>query len=308
MASTSPPAGSREVRNRETAAARRHLLTTRRSADVVPRVVLHLPDLDALSAVAVGPPHSATRRRIDAAHIVEEVVSSTKGPFGGGATSAGGSQGETAHQLIRLLKAPLGKFVPPWLAGGAALFGKVVVLMQQPKMALAGVLAIALQLIAILVMFVANGKNEAPTAGPNTPNNGAPVVVSAGPNDPIQTPFTVFGSAPPTPPNTLPGLDPNELPTWPSDPRNSTLAGPLPAPTGNNANLPAKLGDAAVPTPAPPRSLLPPPVSTGTTPAAPPTLAGPKPGPSLETTDAAAGKPKARLQGTIKKISRETSP
>src|SRR5689334_7550629 len=124
MASTSPPAGSREVRNRETSAARRHLLTTRRSADVVPRDVLHLPDLDALSAVAVGPPRSATRRRIDAAHIVEEVVSSTKGPSNGGATSAGGSQGDTAQQLVRLLKAPLGKFVPPWLAGGAALFGK----------------------------------------------------------------------------------------------------------------------------------------------------------------------------------------
>lgn len=285
MASTLPSSGPREVRNREPATTRRHLLTARGSLDVTPRVVLRLPDLDALSAVAIGPPHSAKRRRLDSAHVVERADSAND------SADSNSAKGEITQQWVRLLRAPVLKGAPPWLVGGATFLGKALITLQQPKMALAAIVAIALQLAAVLAMLVGNGKTDVESnAGLN--HAGTPVAVQAGPNDPIQTPHTVFGGGPSQPPQTLPGLDAENLPPWPTDANAPTLAGPLPAPSGA-AMQPAKLGDVGAPTLAPAQRFAPPSSST----------------PTLETSDAAAGKPKAKLQGTIKKIStRGTTP
>jgi hypothetical protein len=250
-------------------------------------VVLHLPDLDALAAVALGPPKSRARRRVDAPHF----ESSARSEENVAATPA--AAGDSSRQLVRLLRVPLLKLAPQLLAGGGAALGKTLVLLQKPKMALAAVVAIGLQLAAVLAMFSDNGTNDggANSAQTAVPLVQMPIAVHAGPNDPIQTPATVFGNTPALPPQTLPGLTAEDLPASPGEGRTPQLVGPSsPAASNQPAKLvpPTESTSAQTPTLAPP---------------ALPQLTSPKVAPAVRTGDAAAAKPKARLQGTIKKIS-----
>lgn len=288
MSSPSPTIGSPSERRRTSAPTRRHLLTSPGSPAAPPRVVLHLPDLEALSAVALGPP-KPTRRRIDRAHTVEamaddaETNAATKehaGPF---------------RQIAQLLRGPLTKAVPEVLSGGGALLGKTLIVLQHPKLLIAALVAVGLQLAAVLSLL--SGVGQDGTTSPST--DGATNIVTsiplpkAGPDDPIQTPLSVFGGPTPTPPQTLPGLDSHDLPTWPSD---TALSGPA----ESKANQPARLEPTAERKP----TLVPAPVSSSNGPLPTlPQLSGPAPSSNLKSADATTSKPKARLQGTIKKIS-----
>ena len=56
--------------------------------------------------------------------------------------------------------------------GGATFLGKALITLQQPKMALAAIVAIALQLAAVLAMLVGNGKTDVESnAGLNNRSN-----------------------------------------------------------------------------------------------------------------------------------------
>lgn len=277
MASLLPTSGSRTERRSATAPTRRHLLTSHGSPAAPPRVVLHLPDLEALSAVALGPP-KPTRRRIDSAHTVEAVADELPST----ATTTDGAG--TVRQVAQLLRGPLTKLVPQVLTGGGSVLEKTLVLLQHPKLLIAALVAVGLQLAAVLSLLSGIGKHAAPTT---TPGSSSSVVTTmplpkAGPDDPIQTPLSVFGG--PTPPQTLPGLDPHDLPAWPNDANSGGLA-------ESKANQPARLE----PTPAPPTVHGPLPTL--------PQLSGPSPSTPVKAAEASASKPKARLQGTIKKIS-----
>jgi hypothetical protein len=271
-----------------------------------------LPDLDALSAVALGPPQTSARRRVDPPHVATAARSDehfAEAPARSAVSVADGAQ------VVRVPKAQL---LAQWFADGGATLGKTLTMLQQPKMALAAVVAIGLQLAAVLAMLTGTSKND---GGPDAGQTAPPVVempfaAHAGPNDPIQTPLTVFGGAKPSvPPQTLPGLDPAELPAWPGDGAAPQLVGPTTAPTAQ-ANTGAKLAAppaVQVPTLAPPTmnlpgmnspaitspAITPPVIGTPTL----PQLSGPKVAPAVRTDDTAAVRPKARLQGTIKKIS-----
>jgi hypothetical protein len=243
-------------------------------------VVLHLPDLEALSAVALGPPKPTTRRRVDSAHTVEALDDESP--------KATPDSAGTIRQVAQLFRGPLTKLVPQVLTGGSVL-EKTIVLLQHPKLLIAALVAVGLQLAAVLSLLSGIGKNDVST----TPGSSSNVVTSiplpkAGPDDPIQTPLSVFGG--PAPPQTLPGLDPDNLPAWPND-GGRGLA-------DSKANQPARLEPTEVRTP----TLAPTPPTNGPLPTLP-QLSGPATSASPKTADAAAAKPKARLQGTIKKIS-----
>lgn len=289
MASPSPLPDHRTTRKSIATPTRRHLLTSAGSQAVPPRVVLHLPDLEALSAVALGPPKPTARRRIDSAHAVEATADDSD------ESVATKEHAGTIRQVAQLLRGPLAKVVPEVLTGGGSVLGKTLLLLQHPKLLIAALVAVGLQLAAVLSLLSGVGKHDATTTAPSSSSsvvNSIPLP-KAGPADPIQTPLSVFGGTGATPPQTLPGLDPNELPAWPEEPNTKGLA-------ESKANQPARLepSTAAAPTLAP----TPAPSTKGPLPTLP-QLTGPGPSTSLKSADAATSKPKARLQGTIKKIS-----
>jgi hypothetical protein len=255
--------------------------------------------LEALSAVALGPPTPAARRRVDSGHTETRAQESFAKPT----TAVPVADGDSSQNLARLFRALPGKFAAQWLTGGPTMLGKTLVLLQQPKMALAAVVAIGLQLAAVLAMLTGDGKtNSNPSAAVDAPAAAVPLAAQGGPRDPIQTPMSVFGGGPVTPPQTLPGLDAHDLPAWPGETTLPSLAGP--SVPSSQANLPAKLAPAAerLPTPAPPVRAPNAAISSGDSSPMLPQLSGLK-SRSDETAEVAGGKPKARLHGTIKKIS-----
>lgn len=137
--------------------ARRQLLTARATSEQPPpRVVLHLPDLNALDGVVLGPPKPITHRRFDGAHTADDAYpSSSRGPRDDSRTDA---PSRTEPTLANVFKVPLGKLVPQ-LAKGTTLekIGKLIILAQQPKMLFAAIVAAALQLAAVLTMFTGEG-------------------------------------------------------------------------------------------------------------------------------------------------------
>jgi len=303
MSPTSPQPEPRKPR--EVPVSRRHLVTARGSQDAAPRVVLRLPDLDALAAVALGPAQPATRRRFDAAHhgdVADRSTKRTLPTLEPSETTTTTTTITTQSALTHLFRIPAGKLLPAWTVGGATVLGKTWVLLQQPKMALAAVMAIGLQLAAVLAMLTGGGNTA--SKSPTDDVLAAPSVVfpgplqPAGPYDPIQTPATVFGR--PAAPQPLPGFGPGELPAWPGDQPVPKVAGTA---MPGEANRPAKLSSGGAPIP-------------------PPALGAPGAGGSysgnlstnqsrlteatmsrLQSGDAQAERPKARLHGTIKKIS-----
>src|SRR5688572_7433148 len=271
MSSSSLQSGPSRDTARATAVTRRHLLTSHGSQHAPPSVVLHLPDLDALSAVALGPPQRSARRRVDAPHYV-----TANRPDENNA-AAPTAEGDPTRQLLKILRVPLLRSAPQWLAGGGAALGRSLVLLQQPKMALAAVVAIGLQLAAVLAMFSGTGKHDATdgaAGGAGSPGVSAPIAVHGGPNDPIQTPATVFGGSPALPPQTLPGLDAEDLPAWPGAGSAPKLVGPSALPAAQ-ANQPAKLAPPAQQSP----TLAPPTLSAPTL----PQLTGPRVAPTVQS-------------------------
>lgn len=283
---------------------RRQLLTTRGSQETPPpRVVLHLPDLEALSAVPLGPPRPAERRRIDAAHAVVAERHDEKSESKTNPLSAA-----VKKQLFDLAKAPVGQLYEQVAPNGKLSIPRLVLLLQSPKLLLAGVAAIGLQFAAILAMITGGG-----TPDPNSAStDGAQQVVGApgvslpatspmaGSPGPIQTPLSapnlfapsLPGSGSPTvvaqptlpPPQSLPGLKQGDLPPWGGD-KIAPLVG-----TGdlNSANAPATLAAPSSPTP------------TLSLPSIGPTV---RTTPAVQTSDAGIRKPTVRLQGTIKRAS-----
>lgn len=316
MAST-PSSQNSADRDRAAPVTRRQLLTARGSQDAPPRVVLHLPDLDALSAVALGPPRPAERRRFDAAHAVvadrHEDRTDAKAESKTKPLSAAVKQ-----QLFELAKAPVGELYQQVAPNGKLSIPRLVVLLQSPKLLLAGVMAIGLQFAAILAMFT-GGSVPDPNASTDTvagaPSVSLPQVSwppaspSVGAPGPIHTPLSApnsfapslpgTGSGPtivaqPTlpPPQSLPGLKAGDVPPWGDD----KVAQPavLPAPTAATPS-PTEIGSANAPASLTAPSL--------------PNMGTVRTTPAVQTSDAGAKKSKVRLQGTIKKASvTETSP
>ncbi|MBA4015957.1 MAG: hypothetical protein C0483_02085 [Pirellula sp.] len=146
--------------------ARRQLLTARATSEQPPpRVVLHLPDLNALDGVVLGPPKPITHRRFDAAHTADDAY-----PPPSRETQADARQKapvRTEPTLANVFRVPLGKLMPQ-LASGTTLekIGKLIILVQQPKMLLAAIVAAALQLAAVLAMFVGEGTTSDQTKSP----------------------------------------------------------------------------------------------------------------------------------------------
>jgi hypothetical protein len=335
MAST--PSSHSADRDRAASVTRRQLLTTRGSQDAPPRVVLHLPDLDALSAVALGPARPAERRRIDPAHAV--VADRYEEPTASKAeTKSKPLSAAVKKQLFELAKAPVGELYEQVAPNGKLSIPRLVLLLQSPKLLLAGVMAIGLQFAAILAMFTggtAPDVNEpAATNGTMPSVAGAPGVTLpqvslpptspfAGSPGPIQTPLSPPNSFAPSlpgfgtptvvaqpslpPPQSLPGMQPGELPAWGEE----KLAQPATGPSANSVEKNAANAPASIVAP----SLTSPAVSSSGLPS--PTLANPslpsngptsRTTPAVQTTDAGAKK-KVRLQGTIKPASvTETSP
>lgn len=332
MASIPPASVPGTDRDRAAPVMRRQLLTTRGSQEAPPRVVLHLPDLDALSAVAIGPPRPAERRRVDPPHTVvaerheehrEERTDGKSKPL----------SAAVKKQLFDLAKAPVGQLYEQVAPGGKISLPRLILVLQSPKILLAAVAAIGLQFAAILAMFTGGTVTDpnAPTASTSTSTKvvGAPDVslpsVSlpatspfAGASGPIQTPLSAPNSFAPSlqglgsptivaqpslpPPQSLPGLKPGDVPPWGDDKIAPLVATPSPTTTAPIANAPATLAAPTLPISTLPTSV----------PAAPslPNL-GPtvRTTPAVQTSDAGSKKPKARLQGTIKKASiTETAP
>ncbi|MBN8627954.1 MAG: hypothetical protein J0M17_20950, partial [Planctomycetes bacterium] len=297
--------------------ARRQLLTRTTAELPPPRVVLHLPDLNALDGVVLGPPKPAAQRRFDAAHTAEE--SRTRGSRSERDSyksraiddaDDGALPQPVEPTLANVLRVPLRQLAPKLLdTNNIQRIGKLLVLLQQPKMLLAAIIAAGLQLAAVLAMFT----GQAPTDQSKSPNSGgdnSPVAVSgpnAGPSggpiaghrhpDPIngggaiRTPASMGfglpqlpagGSSPPEniavgptapslpPPQSLPGANPTELPSWGGP---SIAGAPTSAPPNPAEALP---GSSAV--------------TVGTAP-----------------TSTSAGKPtRAKLIGTIKTLSNDS--
>jgi hypothetical protein len=221
-----------------------------------PRVVLHLPDLEALTSVALGPPQPAARRRVDPPHVVRAAVESESAAKTAGTASTGPT-------LVNLFKVPLDKLTAENIVQGGKKLGQIALWLQQPKMMLAAVAAVALQLAAVLAMLTGTGDKPAqPTGdGPRRNEHAQHGPQGGGIVDhrrPIQTPVNAPGQyspmphygpgyggpqrgpisvAQPSPPQPLPGVQPDELPAWPG------AAGPSFA--GSPADSPANRGSAA---------------------------------------------------------------
>lgn len=151
---------------------RRQLITARGSQEMpTPRVVLHLPDLDALQTVALGPVRPSTRRRIDAAHGVEPTSMRT-GRSKEARYLAEEGEEAPASPLLNLLRVPVGKWLAP-IASGKLTAGSLVALLQQPKVLLGAIVAVAMQLAAVLAML-----------GGGSSDKHAPTVASSGSTTP----------------------------------------------------------------------------------------------------------------------------
>jgi len=216
--------------------ARRQLLTARSGHDLPPpRVVLHLPDLNALDGVVLGPPKPAARRRIDGAHVEPHQPRLATREEGQANHSSSGA-GPT---LATLLRGPLDKLAPQ--LGGATTIekiGKLIVLVQQPKMLLAALVAVGLQLAAAWAMLTGGT-----TTTESTPKDAVPLAQDAAPQTspspapgmlpdfgrtvvrdaPVRTPASVLGpGGGPTlapslpPPQNLSGSSNEDLPNWAS--------------------------------------------------------------------------------------------
>lgn len=276
---------------------RRQLITAHGTKEMpTPRVVLHLPDLDALQTVALGPVRpSGSRRRIDTAHDVEPTAKRTTRKQE--LKKVDDDKAESpASPLLNLLRVPLKK----WLSSegaGKITAGSLVVLMQQPKVMLGAIVALGMQLAAILAMLGGGGSSADKSSHPSgdvahshtheshrqesrpvpAPNSGDQQV--AHDRRPIQTPLNAVTSdgkpfAGPSllpSPQSLSGIDPKDVPPWQAPVTN--LPTPKPAPTRSEA--------VAVPTGAP--------IFSG------PNLAGSSDGgtTSLGTGNVAIGRPEA---------------
>jgi len=200
--------------------------------------VLHLPDLEALTGVALGPPQPAARRRVDPPHVVEPAgdaetsarPSASRSITAGPAAVATNAAGRPS--LVNLLKVPLDKLTAENIVQGSKKLGQIALWLQQPKMMLAAVAAVALQLAAVLAMLTGTGDKPVDDSGarPHLHGpHGAPIVDH---RRPIQTPLNApsqfspmlpgFGPqrgpvsvAQPSPPQPLPGVRNEELPAWP---------------------------------------------------------------------------------------------
>ncbi len=163
MAPYSNPLPEDAGRKESVRSVRRTLPTARRAGEPVPpRVVLHLPDLDALSAVALGPPKPASYRRLDAAHPTTSQRHAPRKTRDEPEPSAAAA--DVGPTLTSLLKEPLRKFVPSLTADPESI-GRWILLLQQPKVLLAAVLAVGLQLAAVLAMITGQ-KEPAPATSP----------------------------------------------------------------------------------------------------------------------------------------------
>ena len=306
-----------------------------------PRVVLHLPDLDALQTVALGPVRPSTRRRIDAAHGVEPTSLRT-GRSKEARYLAEEGEETPASPLLNLLRVPVGKWLAP-LASGKLTAGSLVALLQQPKVLLGAIVAVAMQLAAVLAML-----------GGGSSDKHAPTVASSGSTTPagahtdrsgdrgghehaldqhadhrhglIRTPLNTLtsdgkpfiGPSLLPAPQSLSGVDARDVPPW------QAPVATLPPPAANN---PATLRSetVAAPTAAPLPSTLTAPVLSGPTNAT--TAASALPGggggsaPSVGTGNVVIGRPdisgasstgpanivqassaRAKLKGTIQRI------
>ncbi|MBL9092261.1 MAG: hypothetical protein JNL96_13630 [Planctomycetaceae bacterium] len=222
--------------------ARRQLLTARSGHDLPPpRVVLHLPDLNALDGVVLGPPKPAARRRIDSAHV--EPQNQRSQPREEGPTNH--SSSGAAPTLATLLRGPLDKLAPQ--LGGATTIekiGKLIVLVQQPKMLLAALVAVGLQLAAAWAMLTGGT-----TTTESTPKDAVPLAQDAAPQTspspapgmlpdfgrtvvrdaPVRTPASVLGPGPTLapslpPPQNLTGPSNEDLPNWASPTASAPVA------------------------------------------------------------------------------------
>ena len=246
--------------------ARRQLLTARATSDQPPpRVVLHLPDLNALDGVVLGPPKPITHRRFDGAHTAEDnYPPSSRSPRD---ESRADAPSRTEPTLANVLRVPLGKLMPQ-LAKGTTLekIGKLIILAQQPKMLFAAIVAAALQLAAVLAMFTGEGttgeQTKSPTENHHDHDHDHGHVVahsdehfpgfapSTGSSGRIRTPASVGFAAPSTPatsgnvagptlapplapslppPQGLPGTAPGDLP-WQAPADMATSGSPTLAP------------------------------------------------------------------------------
>jgi hypothetical protein len=128
---------------------------------------------------------------------------------------------------------PLDKLTPENIVQGGKKLGQLALLIQQPKMLLAAVAAVALQLAAVLAMLTGTGDTSSNNSGDggrhrDAAPRGVPIVDH---RHPIQTPINgpsqyspmlpTFGSqrgpisvAQPAPPQPLPGVRSEELPAW----------------------------------------------------------------------------------------------
>lgn len=240
---------------------RRQLITAHGAKEMpTPRVVLHLPDLDALQTVALGPVRpSGSRRRIDAAHDVEPTANRSSRKPDAKISADDGSSDDVASPLLNLLRIPIKK----WLStegAGKLTAGSLVVLMQQPKVMLGAIVALGMQLAAILAMLGGGGSTADKSSSPATPTAGESVAhthgnTSHGPNPqsatdqrgdhrhaahdhrPIQTPLNAMtadgkpfaGPSLLPAPQSLSGVDPKDVPPWQAPMTN--LPTPSAAPT-----------------------------------------------------------------------------
>lgn len=245
--------------------ARRQLLTARATSEQPPpRVVLHLPDLNALDGVVLGPPKPITHRRFDGAHTADDTYpSSSRTPR---EDSRAEAPARTAPTLANVLRVPLGKLVPQ-LAQGTTLekIGKLIILAQQPKMLFAAIVAAALQLAAVLTMFTGEGTPGDQTkshddghhdhghVAAHSDEHFSGFAPSAGSSGRIRTPASV-GFASPSTPSTSgnvagPTLAPTLAPKLPS-PQNLPGAAPGDLPW----QAPAEMATSGSPTLAPPKT------------------------------------------------------
>lgn len=267
------PAHSSQEAGREPSVrvVRRQLITAHGAKEMpTPRVVLHLPDLDALQTVALGPVRSSgSRRRVDSAHDVEPTAKRTTRKQETKNT-ADDDKGELpASPLLNLLRVPLKK----WLTTeGAGKFtaGSLVVLMQQPKVMLGAIVALGMQLAAILAMLGGGDtadKSANPSSAPagdvahshSHESHGPQTRIAPAPKPadqhaahdrrPIQTPLNAVTSdgkpfAGPSllpAPQALSGVDPKDVPPWQAPVTN------LPTPTAT----PTRSATIAAPSPSP---------------------------------------------------------
>lgn len=351
-----PNSSTSSSREAGTGSVRRKLLTTRASTSGPPRVVLHLPDLDALATVSVGQPKRGDRRRVDTAH-----AASVAAPHRERNAEADDDTGREAQHLVRNILGHVEKLSGRAVTGGSTLV-QIAALLQKPKVMAAGVAALGLQLAALLAMFLGDGKPaDGTSANQAKTGNGGPAVVENRPSYPgteaiggIQTPLSappellhsqggpslLIGpgtnagsprlSSPQSPSPTivaqpnlppLPRLNGSELPPWdahenfvvPPGPQFAAPALPpyAPAATGTLPVIPARPG------PAESATLNAPSIATensrGPSPAvgsqsilslpSMPSSDGARSTPALPVSQPGNGRPKARLNGTIQKVS-----